>query len=334
METSNFIIITSINNPTEAILKCSLLPDYKVIVVGDVKSPILYDCPGVDFLSVNDQKLLAFKIPGMLPLNHYSRKMVGYLVAIQNGARRIVDTDDDNIPYDDWDFPEFDGIYEAVKEGSGFINIYKAFSDQHIWPRGLPLRLINDRSNLDPLLVRTDCRVGIWQGLADEDPDVDAIYRLTSDQPCLFKKRPPLVCKKGTISPFNTQNTLIRKELFPLLYLPTFVTFRYTDILRGLVAQPIMWTEGYDLGFTGATVIQKRNPHDYFKDFISEIPMYETTERVIDIVSGKIKSSASIEDNLFSAYCGLCQENIVVEKELKMLEAWLSDLVKIKEGKN
>lgn len=334
MNVSDYIIITSINSPTEAILKFSHLPGYRVIVVGDLKSPVLYNCPGVDFLSVNDQKLLAFKIPGMLPLNHYSRKMVGYLVAIQNGARRIVDTDDDNIPYDGLDFPTFDGIYEAVKEDSGFINIYKAFSDQHIWPRGLPLRLINDRSSLEPLIASKGCNVGIWQGLADEDPDVDAIYRLTNDQPCLFKKRSPLVCKKGTISPFNTQNTLIRKELFPLLYLPTFVTFRYTDILRGLVAQPIMWNEGYELGFTEATVIQKRNPHDYFKDFISELPMYETTEKVIDIVNGEIKGPASIEDNLFSAYSGLCKNNIVVDKELKMLETWLSDLNTIKEGKN
>ena len=59
-----------------------------------------------------------------------------------------------------------------------------------------------------------------------------------------------MVLGTGTMSPFNTQNTLIRKELFALLYLPTYVTFRFTDILRGLVAQPIMWAAGYALGFT------------------------------------------------------------------------------------
>ena len=41
------------------------------------------------------------------------------------------------------------------------------------------------------------------------------------------------------------------------MYLPTFVTFRFTDILRSYVAQPIMWNAGYRLGFTNATVTQK-----------------------------------------------------------------------------
>ena len=39
-----------------------------------------------------------------------------------------------------------------------------------------------------------------------------------------------------TYSPFNSQNTLWRKELLPLAYLPSKVTFRYTDILRGMIA--------------------------------------------------------------------------------------------------
>ena len=69
--------------------------------------------------------------------------------------------------------------------------------------------------------------------------------------------------------PYNTQNTATRKELFPLLYLPAYVTFRFTDILRGLIAQPIMWLYDYHLGYSGATVTQKRNAHDYFEDFQS-----------------------------------------------------------------
>ena len=35
----------------------------------------------------------------------------------------------------------------------------------------------------------------------------------------------------GTISPFNSQNTLFTRAVFPLLYLPTYVTFRFTDKL-------------------------------------------------------------------------------------------------------
>ncbi|MDX9749428.1 MAG: STELLO glycosyltransferase family protein, partial [Paludibacter sp.] len=166
----------------------------------------------------------------------------------------------------------------------------------------------------------------VWQGLADEDPDVDAVYRLTSDVPCYFNEKGPVVLGKGTITPFNTQNTMIRKELFPLMYLPTYVTFRFTDILRGLVAQPIMWLSGYQLGFVDATVVQKRNPHDYMKDFLSELPMYEHGEKVIELVSSNISGDASIENNLYNAYHALHRNGIVIDKELQTLEAWLKDL--------
>ena len=171
-------------------------------------------------------------------------------------------------------------IFLASKNDLGWVNIYHHFSDQPIWPRGLPLRNINDsRDKLQWQKEKINQRIGIWQGLADEDPDVDAIYRLTSNTPCIFQKKEPVVLEKGTVCPFNSQNTAIQKELFPLLFLPSFVTFRFTDILRGIIAQPILWQHDYRLGFTEATVVQKRNEHDYFKDFESEVPMYLHTEK-------------------------------------------------------
>jgi hypothetical protein len=188
------------------------------------------------------------------------------------------------------------------------------------------LNLISTHFGLEKLLEFKYCKIGIWQGLADEDPDVDAIYRLTGNQPCYFNKHVPVVLGKGSISPFNTQNTIIRKELFALLYLPTYVTFRFTDILRGLVAQPIMWLYKYQLGFTDATVVQKRNPHDYMKDFISEIPMYQHGEIITELVASSISITESIEANLYNAYKSLHNKKIVTDDELITLEAWLNDI--------
>lgn len=320
------IVINSIFNPTEAVIAFSKMEDYQLIVVGDKKTPNDWHCNNVDYISVKLQESFEFELSKVLPYNHYCRKMLGYIKAIKNGAEYIVDTDDDNIPKDNWTFPEFEQKYDCVTENKGFVNIYQLYTKEKIWARGLPLNLINKQFELEKDLTVTNCKVGIWQGLADEDPDVDAIYRLTNDTPCYFAERAPVVLGIGTISPFNTQNTLIRKELFPLMYLPTYVTFRYTDILRGLVAQPIMWLYGYKLGFTNATVIQKRNPHDYMKDFISEIPMYETCEKVIELVNKVISSSVCIETNLYNAYKALLMENIVSDKEMVTLEAWLKDI--------
>jgi hypothetical protein len=324
-----YIIITSIYNPTEAVIKFSKMVDYQLIVVGDKKTPIDWNCNNVDYISVNQQESSNFELANVLPYNHYCRKMLGYLKAIESGAEYIVDTDDDNIPKDKWSFPEFDQKYDLISDDKGFVNIYQLYTKQRIWTRGLPLNLINTQFDLDKCLTVKDCKIGIWQGLADEDPDVDAIYRLTNNSQCYFDSREPVALGKGTVSPFNTQNTMIRKELYALLYLPTYVTFRFTDILRGLIAQPIMWLYDYKLGFTNATVVQKRNPHNYMKDFISEIPMYQDCERVIELILNSISCSESIETNLYNAYKSLLKENIVCEKEMITLDAWLNDINKL-----
>lgn len=329
MSNTTTIVITSIFPPTEAVKLFAECTGYDFIVIGDRKSPADWQLDGVDYYSVEAQLALPYRLVETLPFNHYSRKMLGYLRAIERGAEAIVDTDDDNIPKPDWAFPAWEGSFDTLPEDQGFTNVYQLYTKQKIWPRGLPLPLIARDFQLEGQLSIQEARVGIWQGLADEDPDVDAIYRLTSDEPCYFDERPPVVLGRRTISPFNTQNTLVRKELFALLYLPTYVTFRFTDILRGLIAQPIMWLYGYRLGFTNATVTQKRNPHDYMKDFMSELPMYEHTEKVMELVTAAISDKKTIEENLLLAYQALHREGIVVDKELVSLRAWLEDLTLI-----
>lgn len=322
------IVITSIFAPTEAVTKFAALPDYQLVVAGDKKSPADWSAPDVQYLNVADQEALGFRMSEKLPFNHYGRKMMGYLHAIRAGAQAIVDTDDDNIPYDSWSFPELEGTFATSPADAGFVNIYKNFTSHHIWPRGYPLDLIlNTEHNLKEAdLTQENVKIGIWQGLADSDPDVDAIYRLVDNTEIFFDKRSPIVLAEGTLCPFNSQNTLVRRELFPLLYLPAYVTFRFTDILRGLVAQPIMWAHGYRLGFTEATVIQVRNPHDYVKDFESEIPCYLHPNRVIAAVSRAIDKGNTVSENLRLAYAELAKENIVSAQEIELLDLWLADM--------
>ncbi len=318
-----FIVITSIFPPTEAIGAFASLTDYQLVVVGDRKSPKDWNHPNCTYLSVEDQLDLSRSLSEAIPFNHYGRKMLGYVYAMQQGADMIIDTDDDNIPYKGWQFPPFEGTFLSSQEDLGWVNIYHHFSDQPIWPRGLPLRNINDnRDKLKWQQSQLIQNIGIWQGLADEDPDVDAIYRLTSNIPCNFKKEKPVVLEKGTVSPFNSQNTAIRRELFPLLFLPSFVTFRFTDILRGIIAQPILWQQGYRLGFTEATVVQKRNEHDYFKDFESEVPMYLHTEKSLEAVKVAM-ATGSVKDNLLAAYEALLKIGVVEPREMAVLGEWL-----------
>ena len=78
--------------------------------------------------------------------------------------------------------------------------------------------------------------------------------------------------------------------------------------------------------FLDATVVQKRNPHDYVKDFISEVPMYQHCRQVMEITSGAISARDSITDNLYNVYQALQKVSIVEERELPVLEAWLKDI--------
>ena len=49
--------------------------------------------------------------------------MLGYLKAIQDGADLIIDTDDDNIPKQNWAFPDFEQKYDYINDNKGFVNV-------------------------------------------------------------------------------------------------------------------------------------------------------------------------------------------------------------------
>jgi len=322
------VILTSINPPTPAVAQFAALPDWDVLVVGDLKTPCDWHCPAVQYVSAAMQKALPFKVIRHLPWNHYARKMIGYLLAAREGAVLLAESDDDNLPEANWQFPELEGCYDQIPAGRDIVNIYSLFTRQPIWPRGFPLtRIRTPASTLDPAaLTPQSVRIGIWQALADDDPDVDAIYRLTSNMPCRFARQAPVVLPPQTFSPFNSQNTAFRRELLPLMYLPARVNFRVTDILRGYVAQPILWAAGYHLGFLGPTVRQERNAHDLLADFTSELPLYTDIERIMALVSESVQSGASISDNLTNVYHHLARHGVVTEAELDLLAAWLEDV--------
>ena len=320
----NFIVVTSVFEPTEAIQSFASNRNFTLIVVADRKTPLSWKLQGADFLSLESQQKEAGKLSKLLPYNHYSRKMLGYLRAVRDGADFIIDTDDDIYPKPNFSFPAHDGYYDIISR-KGFINPYQYFSKEMIWPRGFPLHQISKVTDNNPPGKASEVRVGVWQGLSDKQPDVDAIFRLKHDRDFFFEKGPPIVLDRNTLSPFNSQNTCFRKAVFPLLYLPASVSFRFTDILRSYIAQPILWTHGFSLGFLEANTIQHRNIHDAADDFISEMPMYQHAGSISGIVQEIIAEKNSIGDNLFRSYEALAREKITGENELPILEAWLKE---------
>ena len=169
--------------------------------------------------------------------------------------------------------------------------------------------------------------IGLWQCMVDGDPDIDAIHRLIYKSTPIFNKRDAILFNKNIFCAFNSQNTLWRKKcLFPLLYLPSTVSFRFTDILRGYVAQTIMLSHKIRWGFFQPSAYQERNVHDTMTDFNSEITMYQEMNKIVEWLSISTSPNNTIEDNLVSCYKTLEKKGIVQENELHLLELWLKDL--------
>jgi len=206
------------------------------------------------------------------------------------------------------------------------VNVYRFFTDATIWPRGFPLEFVN--SETPPLSKgsRTwDCP--IQQGLADDNPDVDAVYRMTQPLPVVFRKN-RIVLGERSWCPFNSQNTTHFREAFPLLYLPSYCSMRVCDIWRAFVSQRIAWANGWSLLFHEATVYQVRNEHDLLRDFADEVPGYLNNRRLCDaLMELPIKpGSAALGENLLRCYERMVQLGLVGERELQLVQAWLSDL--------
>ena len=321
-----WIVVTTINPPTEAIRRISSLcrQGWSAVVVGDLRSPPDWEAKGIDYLSSDRQRA---EFPGLaqqVPWRHYGRKNLGYLYAIARGARVILETDDDNLPYTEFGQDCERRIRGQLLRGPGWVNVYKRYTDVPCWPRGLPLTEIQAEGTLAVEEREFDCPV--QQYLADGDPDVDAIHRLVTPSLIHFRRRSAAVVpEQGAWTPFNSQNTLFFADAFPLLYLPCFVSFRMTDIWRSFVAQRALWAHGLRLAFRDATVEQQRNAHDLMRDFRDEVPGYLDNARIATALDDERPDpSRGMAETARVLWRRLAAEKIVLPQELELFEAWLA----------
>jgi len=259
------------------VLEYSKWKGWVTVVVGDRKTPSTWKADKVVFLSLDEQYNTFPAFAKAINENTYVRKMVGYLYAIKNGADFIFETDDDNIPYcNALDVIEKDVIddkkIKCIESSNGWLNIYKEFGATDAWPRGYPIQLLH--SFAETKISDSHLPWDVCQYLADEDPDVDAIFRITKGQRIFFKRDHQFGLAYNSFSPFNSQATLWKKEAFPLLFLPVGVTDRVTDILRGYISLACLKKKGSTLKVASPVVYQHRNVHNLLKDFEQEADLY------------------------------------------------------------
>jgi hypothetical protein len=327
---NTFLVVTSIASSQHPVLNKlageAAQHHMPFIVIGDTKSPSDFNLANCDFYSVQRQCEQEFALAKLLPTRHYARKNIGYLLAAAKGAEVIIETDDDNYPY-----PEFWNERTKIQQAhplqdKGWVNVYRYFTDVNTWPRGFSLSDI--RGELPILEQSASLNCPIQQGLADDNPDVDAIFRLVDASPVKFSRKDSVALGRGCWCPFNSQNTTWFKEAFPLLYLPSYCSFRMTDIWRSFVAQRICWENGWHILFHNATVWQERNDHNLMQDFSDEIQGYLHNPAIAErLAQLPLKSGVEhIAENLLQCYELLIAMNLIDKAEVKLVEAWLKDI--------
>jgi len=346
-----WIVVTSINAPTSQVKRLDAYAakfGWAMVVVGDVSGPKDWPYGALNrtkFLSIEEQEKLPFQIVKLIPTKSYTRKNIGYLWAMQHGAKVIYDTDDDNelimpisegfiLPSEDLSTVE---AYMAVNGTGGSpatVNPYPFFGQPTLWPRGYPLGSV--QASL-PEYHRQTRRLRPWvqQGVVNGDPDMDAIFRLTRypkgaranirfDPSNVSLALPP-----GTLAPFNSQNTLFWREAFHLMLIPTTVSFRACDIWRGYFAQLFLWAAGGQLLFVGPSAVQHRNPHNYMDDFMDETDVYTKMERFVTSIRTFTPSQHG-RNNVGRAMMDFARamesSNLWQSGDVELMQAWLADL--------
>ena len=351
-----YSVITTIQNPTASVLglvgKLNEVGG-KLIVAGDKKGPADFHPPSdvsddskssiqnlslskawpVEFLSFEDQLAMPFELARLLPAGHYARKNLAYLAAIQQGAACIYETDDDNAPNDHWVVrnEEVQGYRVVEKSADRWVNVYRNFSQENIWPRGLPLDEIR-KPTAQTVALSGRKRAPIQQGLVNGSADVDAIWRLVMDRELFFERGESVYLEPGNWCPFNTQTTWWWPVVYPLLYIPSYCSFRMCDIWKSFIAQRCLWELNLGVVFHAPEVYQDRNVHDLMRDFRDEIPGYEKNREICEILSQLQlqKGEAAVAENLLRCYEALVAKEIFPKKELELVNAWIQDSSSLK----
>ncbi|XP_071142264.1 uncharacterized protein [Mytilus edulis] len=340
----NWAVVTTIHQPSNSVRNVAKHPSWCVVIVADVTTPsedaylksVVNDenKSRVIYLSINRQKTLYPLLSEVIPVKHFGRKNIGYMFAIHHKAKYIWDFDDDNNGV--FDLNEIERLTKGESvtvcndKGSKLFNPYPYFgvSETRVWPRGFPLESIKDNKTIPQICdTKVSVKVGAIQCLANEQPDVDAIYRFTRNVPFNFsatkETHKPFVVPKQTFSPFNAQATLWTSSAFKYMALPISINGRVSDIWRSYIAQYFFYRSDLRLAFSVPYVVQERNIHSISGDFNAELDIYEKVGALFNLVMN-LK-----DDNLVSVYENLYSRHFIEKSDLTFIKVWMETFLKV-----
>lgn len=273
------IVTTTINPPTEALIKYSKKKDWSLIVIGDLKTPHdAYKEVDCIYISPEEQKKKYPELSEVIGWKTISRRNIGLVEAYNIGADIIATVDDDNIPYDEWGKNVLIGqkvIIDLYEPEYHIFDPLSVTNVNEVWHRGYPIENVPYRNRVQ-YKGKTEREVLVQADLWDGDPDIDAIARLSVRPIVKFNIHGPYAGTK--MGAFNSQNTFISgKHIKDYLLFP-FIG-RMDDIWASYYFQHLYPDS---VIYNKASVYQKRNAHDLVKDLENEVIGYRNTLRFVN----------------------------------------------------
>ncbi len=257
------VVTTTFPLPDAIKQQVKLQDGWCMVIVGGKKEVPPYNItrthPNVVYLDGTAQNRMSerYKLITYLPWDHIGRKNVGYLYAIEHGARTVWDINDGVVLNN---YTNTHGLPTVPPILGKMVDVLipnteeaVLFNPYHIrvaprspcWTRELPQLNVKDshsnsiRGYLDSLPVES---IGIIHFLANQTPDVD-LCRLKMHMPFNFDqtRRDSVMVPKESITPFISQATLFQYQSLWMLLLPVSVTDRLSDIWRSFIAQRLVW---------------------------------------------------------------------------------------------
>jgi hypothetical protein len=358
-------VVTTIFEPSRAIEKVAALLGWCLVIVADKKTPdssytLLQQNERVVYVSVAAQQAMASRADRVgdfvkrLPWNHFARKNVGYLFAISHGAKLLFDFDDDNelkvahpLPCDKnvVDCKSLRAMTAPTSETAeaGWLPTFNPYplmgaSTNTSWPRGFPLHQIKRQSAgwgaklaqpAPPTKYIALEKIGVVQILADRDPDVDGIFRLTQKLPFYFSapdKQASLLIPSGTYVPTNAQATLHTHNALWGALLPITVHGRVSDIWRGYATERIFKDLGLSIMFAAPRVDQIRNPHNSLADMSAEQDLYFKSGVLVDFLSKWTDDGPTLPGRMERLAIALYEREYIEVNDVVMQQQWIAAL--------
>ena len=332
--------------PSDSLRNLVKIKGWQVLAIGNSRTPSDWSLKGAIYLSLEMQANLGFRVVDYLPYDSYVRKTVGYLFAIQHGAKKIFDADDRGDVIDGDLGKHFD--VELIGEGARqevllqyshdnpnrtVANPYVHFGQRSVWPRGLPLENVGEIGHEEFYTEVFGGKQFIQQGISNGLPDVDSVFYFTRKSgleafDIRFDEHAPKVAlPQGMMVPVNSFNTIYHSPAFWALMLPVSVSTMASDVLRGYWAQRLLWEVG------GYVVVYPPTVHRYDRieayPFAEEKDLHVNVGRLIKyLVSWRSNKHRLFEKVLELSYA-MAEEHFWTDKDVKLTAAWLQDLLAV-----